>query len=200
MSHVLEKNLKIEKDLWLDRIRQGDETAFAELCREYDPLIRSMASKFAHMTDTADEDQAIQDFSQDATLALYRAAKSYEPDSGNGKVTFGLYAKVCIRNALISEIRRLNKKKKADAVEKRGHQGVSSVSYNGISPSDIDLDSIVSRGILSPFERKVFALYAGGMKIRDIAAEVGRTPKSVSNAVFRIKSKLRISLGENEDV
>ena len=187
--------MRIEKDPRLERIRDGDEAAFAELCREYDPLIRSMASKYAHMTDAVDEAQAIQDFSQDATLALYRAACSYDRQNGNGKVTFGLYAKVCIRNALISEIRRLGKKKKADVIREVSESG----SHVG-SDVELDLDSIVAGDILSPFEKRVFLLYVRGMKIRDIAAEVGRTSKSVSNAVFRIKSKLRISLGEPEDL
>ena len=192
--------MKIENDPRLERVRNGDEAAFAELCREYDPLIRSMASKYAHMTDAADEEQAIQDFSQDATLALYRAVCSYDRQNGNGKVTFGLYAKVCIRNALISEIRRLNRKKKADVIRERVQESRPSSETVGVTALDLDLDSIVAGDILSPFEKRVFLLYAGGMKIRDIAAEVGRTSKSVSNAVFRIKSKLRISLGETEDI
>ncbi len=184
----------------IDRVLNGDDMAFAELCREYDPLIRSMSVKYAQMADDTDKKEVTEDLSQEATLALYRAAKTYR--SENGEVSFGLYAKVCIRNALVSELRRMSRKKKTDKAHERElrieQEGQMSPAKLGRIPFGApDIELVLGSGLLSPFEKKVFDLYAGGMKIRDIADSLKKSSKSVSNAVFRIKSKVRMAYRED---
>lgn len=192
--------LKPDINSIIERVLNGDDMAFAELCGEYEPLIRSMSVKYAQMADETDKKEVAEDLSQEATLALYRAAQTYR--SGNGEVSFGLYAKVCIRNALISELRRMSRKKKTDKVHEREllmeQEGQSGAAKSGRASFGMpDIEFIAGGDLLSPFEKRVFDLYAGGMKIRDIADSLGRSSKSVSNAVFRIKSKVRMSYGED---
>ena len=43
---------------------------------------------------------------------------------------------------------------------------------------------------LSDFERSVVNLYVDGMDYRQIARQLGKTPKSIDNALQRIKKKL----------
>jgi len=43
---------------------------------------------------------------------------------------------------------------------------------------------------LSGLEQTVLSLYLGGMNYQEIAVELGRTPKSIDNALQRIKRKL----------
>ena len=43
---------------------------------------------------------------------------------------------------------------------------------------------------LSSLEKTVLSLYMGGMNYQEIAVELGRTPKSIDNALQRIKRKL----------
>ena len=43
---------------------------------------------------------------------------------------------------------------------------------------------------LSSLEQDVFVLHFSGMNYQEIAKELGREPKSVDNAIQRIKSKL----------
>ena len=43
---------------------------------------------------------------------------------------------------------------------------------------------------LSEFEQKVVNLYVDGMNYQQIAKELGKTPKSIDNALQRIKKKL----------
>lgn len=184
----------------IERVINGDDLAFAELCEEYDPLIRSMSLKYARMADVTDEKEVSEDFSQEATLALYRAAKTYERK--NGEVSFGLYAKVCIRNALVSELRRMSKKKRTDIVHERElkieQQGCGSTVKYGKTASGITKMRLVPDGdMFSPLEKKVFDLYLGDMKVRDIAKTLGISSKAVSNAVYRIKSKVRLSYKED---
>ena len=49
--------------------------------------------------------------------------------------------------------------------------------------------------ILSAYEMRVLALLIEGEKNAKIARAVGKSEKSVANAVFRIQSKLRKMLG-----
>lgn len=169
----------------------GDEAAFGELCEKYAPLIQSMSKKYAGMVDGAEE----KDLSQEAVLALYRAVCTYVP--GNGQVSFGLYSKICIRNALVSELRRL-KRKRSDV----GSDGISDYPDGIVRDADTAGDSFVyniDRDLLSRYELTVLDMYISGAKVREIARSLGRDTKSVSNAIFRIKTKLRGSLGGDVD-
>ncbi len=187
-------NLKFDGNSLVARVAAGDESAFAELCTLYDPLIQSMARKYAQMSGVADEKQIIEDFSQEATLALFRAAKSYE--TRGGEVSFGLYSKICIRNALVSELRRMSRKKKAERAESnRVRMNADSTG----SYDSADVAGILEGDLLSDFEKEVFNMYLGGVKIRDMAKKLGRSSKSVSNAVYRIKAKVRMFLTGNNN-
>lgn len=169
--------------------------AFASLCSKYAPLIESMIRHFAPsmgVTDTAIGPGGIgfEELRQDASMALYKAAMCYDPnDPQKGKrVTFGLYAKICIRNAMITTLRRVEREKrswerqKVDAVETNPEHVVNSI------PEDV-LRRF--RTILSPLEYTVFALYITGKPPREISEDVGRSEKSVSNAIYRSKTKIK---------
>ena len=185
--------MKNEINSLIARVVAGDESAFSLICDEYDPLVKSMARRYAHMSDFSDEEQVRQDFYQEATLALYRAVNTYK--ERNGEVSFGLYAKVCIRNALVSELRSMNRKRKADR-EQEKDAGVSA----SITSAAYDVSAVaelIDKGELSAFEKKVLELYISGAKVRDMASLLGRSSKSVSNAVYRIKAKAKVYLSEN---
>ncbi|MBQ1976438.1 MAG: hypothetical protein II227_03255 [Clostridia bacterium] len=47
------------------------------------------------------------------------------------------------------------------------------------------------RQVLSSYENEIFEKYISGRPVRDIAASTGRSEKSVSNAVYRIRVKIR---------
>ncbi|MBQ7364263.1 MAG: helix-turn-helix domain-containing protein [Clostridia bacterium] len=80
----------------LKAIQSGNENAFAELLSQYQPLIQKMAQSFLNVCPELDREDLI----QEASLALSNAAKHYRLDETG--VTFGLYAKICIKNRLIS--------------------------------------------------------------------------------------------------
>ena len=96
--------------------RSGDGKAFADLTVKYKPLIESMGKRYAakcsNLIYTED------DFIQEATLGFYSAVRTYRETD---KVTFGLYAKVCVRNRLVSLLRSSGKKaKKPNRSEREG--------------------------------------------------------------------------------
>ena len=56
------------------------------------------------------------------------------------------------------------------------------------------IDSLI-RAALSDFEYRVWCLYASGKTAGEIAQIFGSSKKSIENAVFRIRKKLRHTLG-----
>ena len=74
--------------------KKGDQIAFAELNRAYAPLIDSLTDQFRGTKGNEESDR--EDLRQEASVAFYRALMSFDADQT--KVSFGLYAKICIRS------------------------------------------------------------------------------------------------------
>lgn len=186
----------------LAEIRNGNADAFAALSDIYAPLIDSMAHRFAPtmgITDTAigPGGFGFEELRQDASMALYKAALRYDPDDEKkGKnVSFGLFAKICIRNALISELRKVERKKR------KWEQQKKNVSHENAVPEERIAEDAVTRfrSVLSPYEYTVFALYITGKPPREISVDLGKTEKSVSNAIYRSKAKIKGMLARKSD-
>ena len=54
----------------------------------------------------------------------------------------------------------------------------------------------VIRGSLSEFEYRIWQLYLSGRTAKEIGDIVGKTDRSISNAIYRIRKKLRTALHE----
>ena len=78
--------------------QQNDDVAFEALLSRYTPLIESMTLQFA-----SDAGQDREDLRQEAILGFYKALMRF--DTEQKEVQFGLFAKECIRNRLISYMR-----------------------------------------------------------------------------------------------
>lgn len=169
----------------LDRIRDNDSSAFAELSEKYSGLTQSLVCKFSH-DDMTRED--IEDLSQEAQMLLYKAARTYNKDSG---LTFGLYARICIRNGFITLMR-----KRSNEVERISTE-ISDVELSVPDTTD-NIDEAESaealmekiKDVLSERELTVFKYLTLDYKHSQIAKEMGISVKSVENTVFRIKKKL----------
>ena len=168
------------------KARTGDSEAFAELSRSYTPLIESMTEKYAVLTEGfgADKD----DVRQEVSLAFYKATMTF--DSEQSEVSFGLYAKICIRNRLVSMLRSLRKKRVKPLKDNDGDSKRQSAS--------LELRELMKNApsLLSKRESTVFSMYVSGFSYADIAQKLMISEKSVDNALFRAKKKLRINYGE----
>ena len=185
-----------------ERIRQGDESAFGILAERYRPMTESAVKRFepsfADLGDTSvwGED----DLRQCAALALYRAAMTYDPDGRGQGVRFGLYARICVNNAVISElrkagteVRRRNRRREQERSAPRRGDALEQF----ISSERLDSLTGTIRSALAPLEREVFDRYMAGMSVEQIARALGRSSKSVSNALYRMKVKIRGLLQNN---
>ena len=165
----------------------GDEVAFNTLCEQYKNLMESMSRRYSHTC--SEEYMSVDDFSQEARVAFYNAIVKYDPT--NQKVTFGAFAKVCIRNRLISYARKLNSKKRRSCEKCAGIEMSSSVQDTVVRRELGEKLISAADDTLSKFEKKVFSYYYSGKRVREISALVGRSEKSVNNAIYRIRSKLK---------
>ncbi|MBQ8163724.1 MAG: sigma-70 family RNA polymerase sigma factor [Clostridia bacterium] len=171
--------------------QQDNEQAFEILLKKYKALILSMSQKYSCMCygRVRDDD----DFIQETKLAFYNAVKTY---SNEKNVTFGAYAKICIKNKLISYIRSLKSKKRTQDIEIED-------SYSN-SPQDYLLEHelekklfYLARNCLSDYEKEVFSYYLNGIRAKEISEKINRSEKSVNNAIYRIKAKLKKTLNKD---
>ena len=187
------KNKREHLHAYILRVREGDQAAFAEILSEYNPLVSAAVSRRGEGLQAYD----LEDMRQIAMIALYRAALSY--DLAQDEVEFGLYAKICIDNALVSQLRVLRRR-------------VHEVPFEAVSPMEEPSEDPAARVMeaeavealyarirrhLSPYENRVWGLYVAGHSAKEIAAMLERDTHSVENAVSRIRRKLRTALGEH---
>lgn len=170
----------------IEELRRGDKDSFNSIYSEYEPLITSLVSKYcAGSVESLDEDMT-----QEALIALYNSAMSYDLDQS--EVSFGLYAKICMSNRIISALRkRTAAYDDGDIFEYSlgDFDSDPSKQFDDRESARLLAEKILS--LLSPYEKSVFRMYVQGINSSDIAQILGKTPKSVDNALSRIKSKLR---------
>jgi len=182
------------KELLL-RIRQGSEAEFTALAEQYAPLLDSMAGKYAASLGEDGKESVFPDFRQEAGLALYRASLTYDTEQTD--VSFGLYAKICVRNALVSSLRSIKKERRTNgkAFARELHEEKIAVSRDPLARMIAREETAILRekmgSVLSRYEKRVFELYIAGKSIGEIAREEGKPVKSVNNAVYRIRTKLK---------
>ena len=168
-------------------VRAGDGDAFRLMCEQYANLLDSMVRRYSAMC--PEEFSSRDDFLQEAKLAFYNAIVRY--DAEGQRVTFGAYAKVCVKNKLISYVRRQNSKKRhkgkgeATAIESWSPQ--ETVVRRELGEKIIH----VAENSLSKYERRVLSLYLEGKRIKEMTRILCKDEKSVNNAIYRIRLKLK---------
>ena len=125
---------------------------------------------------------------QEARLALYRAALAFREQSG---LTFGLFAKICITNALLS-LQRQEKRWGELLAKLDGEPPEATDPAGGLISAETVQDFFrLCTELLSPFELKTVILRADGYSNREIADILQRSEKSVANALGRSANKIR---------
>lgn len=169
--------------------RQRDDDAFDELLRRYTPMIRKVISLFDDVPYEYDELFA------EGCVALHIAAGRYDLDQS--EVTFGLYARVCVRNRILDMLRR------ADNTNTDPEVDVEQMSDEADSPEQTLVDRdlfdrllISARCLLSDYEYRVLLLHIQGYKTAAIASMLGKSAKSVDNAKARLFRRLRGEIGD----
>ena len=174
----------------IERVRTGDQVSFSKLVEMYTPLIMSLVFKFY------DEDivgMNKDDLHQEAVLRFYNSILSY--DIEQSEVEFGLYAKICISNALVSQL-RLHKKHNAEQPTESLNTVFNVKDIEDPADKILEEERVKAlysliRKNLSPYEYRIWQLYVAGYTAKNIGAVVDADEKSVNNAIYRIRKKLR---------
>ena len=180
---------------------QGDSLAETELVRRYGQLVRACARPLF----LAGGDS--EDLIQEGMLGLLTAIRGYDPGRD---ASFRTYAEICIRSRLITAVRTAQGGKHAPLNHSISYEpplfdGTSAHLFSSAeSPEDVvigreelkeRLDAL--KGQLSEFEAQILTPYLSGLSCGEIAERVGRSQKSVDNAIQRIRRKMasRFSIG-----
>ncbi|MEQ2370512.1 RNA polymerase sporulation sigma factor SigH [Blautia sp. CLA-JM-H16] len=182
-------------EILIGRLRDG-ETAIADhLMEKYKGLVRKKARAMFLIGGDTD------DLIQEGMIGLFKAVRDYRPGH---EASFQSFANMCIDRQMYSAIKSSNRQK---------HQPLN--TYISLSSSETEenlRDSCVEHGNpesilidrenvkalekemeknLSALENKVLELYLDGNGYREIAEILGKSPKSIDNALHRIRRKIK---------
>ncbi len=162
------------------KAQKGDRDAMNEILHIYSSFVKKIVRYHSIVLNREDRE----DLFIDGLMGLYRAVNNFDFDKGKN---FDDFAYVSVKNAVLDYLR---KRKEVRTVS----FDFTSFTVDGGEESILlkqDLESFAKR--LSLFEKDVFLLFIKGYRIRDISNKLGRSYKSVDNALQRIKKRLRKS-------
>lgn len=174
------------------RIREGETELSEYLIEKYKDLVIKKARAMYLIGGDTD------DLIQEGMIGLFKAVRDYNPEKEAGFATF---ANLCVERQLYTAIQNSMRQK---------HMPLNSyISLNSEPESFLpelimenpeamlidqeNADSLNQKipEILSSLENKVLSLYLKGFSYAQIAEELERTPKSIDNALHRIRAKIR---------
>ena len=182
------------------RYRDGDTDAMDFIFERYKYLVRKKAK--AMFLAGGDNDDLI----QEGMIGLYKAIRDYNTDR---EASFATFASMCINRQMITAVAASNRKKNmplntyvsydmpAGGDEDSDMRLVDILqSQTELNPEKLLIDKehnwdLKSRlkEVLSTFEQQVLTYYLEGMDYTAIAKKMQKPPKSVDNALQRIRSK-----------
>lgn len=198
----------MEEKKLLELAKAGDEVCLTELMNNYKPLVNKLARKYFLINSSLD------DLIQEGMLGLFKAFRSYKLGA---EASFKTYATLCINRQIQTAIEANNRNKniplntyfsinnqgkillsvKAEEGNDEEDNGFF-VPSNGLTPEESvlfreklrELNGKINKE-LSLFEKKVLHFYIKGLNYVEIAEVLKKQPKSIDNALSRIKIKLR---------
>ena len=183
--------------------RQGDRDAEETLVKRYTRLVRQLSRPFYLAGGDSD------DLIQEGMIGLMCGVREYD---GTRLASFRTFAEICIRNRLYSAVRAAARDKHTPLNQSVpleipffDGQGPLFGAMAGENPEDLIIgregvqDALSDvRKQLSDFEAKILGYYLDGLTIREMAKAVSRSPKSVDNAVQRIRRKAARQLNSGD--
>ena len=195
------ENTQIQEDLSDETLcrlaAEGRREAEEILVTRYQRLVRTCARPFFLIGGDSE------DLTQEGMVGLIKAVREYDAEK---EASFRTFAEICIRSRLYSVLRAaardkhmaLNQSVPLDTPFFDANSytsGTSDLTQRDPEAYLIDRDHTAAllsgvRKQLSEFEAKILGYYLDGLSCREIAETVGKPPKSVDNAVQRIRRKV----------
>ncbi|MGI6020595.1 MAG: sigma-70 family RNA polymerase sigma factor [Lachnospiraceae bacterium] len=192
---------KISDEELIRRLRGGEDSIVDYLLEKYKPLVRSLSR--TRFIAGGDNDDLI----QEGMIGLFKAVQNFDE---NKNVLFATFARMCIERQQLTAVTRSNRAKHGflnnsePLPEDSEDSGITAGAGEGASSPEMIIIGRESafemlediHSTLSRMEKEVFDLYIQGLDYTDIAGKLGKSPKSVDNAIQRMKKKIRNMLGD----
>ena len=177
-------------------IKGGDQGAFTVLKSDFESMIRGIVTQSGVDGTEAD------DLFQEGLIGLYKASMTYTEGSA---ATFSTYARVCVKHSIISALRIYYGKKNypmrsslsldSDDWEITEITGLGQVTQPESLFIEKESFEVLCHRIdvtLSKTERDVLKLFLEEMSYGEISKRLNVSPRSVGNAMQRIRGKLKL--------
>lgn len=205
---------KMTDEAVISVIREGDTEAVDFILEKYKNLVRQKARKLFLIG--GDQDDLI----QEGMIGLYKAIRDYRMDKES---SFRTFADLCVSRQIYDAIKSSNRQKniplntyislntpiygKNSEKEEEGFLADRLFANNKSNPEKLVIDkentSVLEYELerrLSNFELQVLEQYLSGCQYTEIAQTLQKNPKSIDNALQRIRTKVSTlikDLGEN---
>jgi len=174
--------------------RGGDKNALDALLTRFKPLVKARAK--AYYVAGGDPEDLI----QEGMIGLYKAVLDFDFGK-NG--SFAAFAALCVTRQVQTAIKAAARRKHLplnDSVSLDGEDSPDEVQFSAGRTSDPetlflgrealrDTEDFIKRN-LSEFEQSVLMQHTYGKSHAEIAASLGKSKKSVDNALSRVRKKL----------
>lgn len=202
--------VEIQDRALIDRARAGDQAAMDRLIDRYKGFVRMRASSYFLAGGESE------DLVQEGLIGFYKAVRDYRSDR---EASFRSFAELCVTRQIITAIKTAARNKHTPlntyvsfSHTRAGAGSDQEISLADILPSDpvVDpLSQVISseelRALvdclgetLSELESGVLTMYLEGRSYEDIAERLDCTPKTVDNALQRVKRKILTHLRGRE--
>lgn len=184
---------KYTDEALIERLRGGESEIEDYLMDKYKTMVRVKA-RVMYLTG-GDTDDLI----QEGMIGLFKAVRDFKKEK---KSSFSTFANLCVERQLIKAIEASNRQKNQplnsyislseenseEILFDRWEESPEAILVNK-EKADHRMERI--HKVLSPFENHVLELYLNGYDYIQIAEMMDKTPKSIDNALQRIRSKVR---------
>ena len=173
--------------------KNGNALAFDEIYNRYKSLVKYFCRNL-FLIGAESEDMV-----QEGMLGLFNAVSSYS----EGQSSFSTYATVCIKNKLLSAVKKYSNNKNSVLNNTVSTEVLDNLQIFANTPEDFVLFKENGKELknklteqLSKTENKVLKLFLEGLSYEEIAEKTGVKIKSVDNALTRARKKIINFIGE----
>lgn len=178
----------------------GDSDATEHIFSRYKNIVRSKARMY--FLAGADRDDIV----QEGMIGLFKAIRDFNAEK---QVSFRSFAELCIKRQILTAVKTAARKKHSPLnsyislskpVFNSENEGTLEELLNALednSPEDMfiwkeNTEAVIKKidEALSKLEKNVLNMYMEGKSYQEIAKLMNRPPKSIDNALQRIKKKL----------
>ncbi len=177
----------------------GDNKATDFLLKKYSSMVLAISRSYFLIG--ADYDDVI----QEGMIGLFKAIRDFK----KGDTSFSTFAHICIKRQILTAVKSASRKKHLPlnsyvSLNKTIYDDEQETTLLNLLANNIDStpeDILINKegfnitksnifALLSSYEKTVLEKYLQGKSYCDIAAELGKTEKSIDNALQRIIKKI----------